>query len=201
MTTQKALKTKERILTAAKHCFLLYGYHATGLEQIIKAAKITKGNFYYHFKSKEALALATLEKEHSEISKEINERVLNNNKSSLENLFALLDLMVNKQKYQYQEEQTCGCYFGNFALELSNESTEINNKIKHIFKELAQLISTLIENAIIEKELSQEIDSSAMGNIILSQMEGAILLDKTNQKPQQMEQSIVFIKQYLSLFK
>jgi len=197
MVTQKALKTKERILVAATQCFFKYGYHATGLEQIIKTAEVTKGNFYYYFKSKEILALETLDWQFEKITNDIKEQVLNKKTKPLATLFALFDLMTNRQKQQHKEGQICGCYFGNFALELSPKSSQVSAKIKQIFSQYAQLISDLIQQAIDAKEISNKINADKMGSIILGQLEGAILLDKTNQQPSQVDHSIDFIKQYL----
>ena len=59
--TDKARATRERILEAAEHQFHRHGYHATGLDRIIADAGVTKGNFYYHFKSKDELLLVMLD--------------------------------------------------------------------------------------------------------------------------------------------
>ncbi|MBN1818556.1 MAG: TetR/AcrR family transcriptional regulator [Sedimentisphaerales bacterium] len=56
-----ATDTKSRILEAAANLFSIHGYAATTMEDILTASGITKGAFYYYFKSKEALCLAVLE--------------------------------------------------------------------------------------------------------------------------------------------
>ncbi len=197
MLTTKAQATKERILQTAAECFLLSGYHATGLDKIIKVAKITKGNFYYHFKSKEILAVETLDWQFKHIYNDIQDQVLSKQKSPLDTLFLLFDLMANRQKKQHQEGQICGCYFGNFTLELSAESLLIREKVKSIFQQYAELIENLLNQAIKKKEISLTLDTAIMSHVILGQIEGAILLDKANQQPQQVEQSLGFIKHYL----
>jgi AcrR family transcriptional regulator len=64
MPTQRAamsLSTREKLIRAAYELFCKYGFHAAGLDQIIKKAGVTKGTFYNHFESKEALIVAVLE--------------------------------------------------------------------------------------------------------------------------------------------
>ncbi len=47
--------TKERLLDAAVELFAERGYDATSVTQVIGRAGVTKGGFYHHFVSKEAL--------------------------------------------------------------------------------------------------------------------------------------------------
>lgn len=55
------LQTRERIIRAAMDLFRKRGFHNTSLVQILERANITKGGFYFHFKSKEELGFAVLE--------------------------------------------------------------------------------------------------------------------------------------------
>jgi TetR/AcrR family transcriptional repressor of nem operon len=51
-------ESKTRLLDAALHVIRTRGYSATRIEDICEAAGLTKGSFFHHFDSKEALALA-----------------------------------------------------------------------------------------------------------------------------------------------
>jgi AcrR family transcriptional regulator len=55
-------ETRERILEAALDAFARYGYRATGVAEICRRAGATKGAFYHHFPSKEAVFLEMLER-------------------------------------------------------------------------------------------------------------------------------------------
>lgn len=57
MTQQRAEETRARILRAATECFAQYGYDAVGVAEICRRAGVTKGGFYHHFPSKQALFL------------------------------------------------------------------------------------------------------------------------------------------------
>lgn len=54
-------RSRRAILDAALPIFARHGYAAASLNQIIEASGLTKGGFYFHFPSKQALALAVLE--------------------------------------------------------------------------------------------------------------------------------------------
>ena len=56
------MSTRDRILMAATHLFQLKGYHATGLNEILKKSNAPKGSLYYYFPNgKEQLALESIE--------------------------------------------------------------------------------------------------------------------------------------------
>ena len=56
----RAEATRRRIIDAAIALFSEEGYGDTGLAAIMDRADVSKGAFYYHFESKEALASAII---------------------------------------------------------------------------------------------------------------------------------------------
>lgn len=56
-----SLETRNKLLDAAMNVIRAQGYAATTVDDICEAAGVTKGSFFHHFKSKEALAVATAE--------------------------------------------------------------------------------------------------------------------------------------------
>jgi AcrR family transcriptional regulator len=54
---QRGEETRTNILRVALECFAQHGYDATGVAEICKRASVTKGAFYYHFPSKQAVFL------------------------------------------------------------------------------------------------------------------------------------------------
>ena len=193
----KAQATRDRILEAANELFFQYGYHATGLEKVIKQAEVTKGNFYYYFKSKEELAVQTLEWHFKKTLQQTKENVLKQRLSPIKTLFAILEMMSVRQKEQQNNGNICGCYFGNFTLELSAESQAVRSKVKFIFDQFLKNFQTLLEAAKAEGEIPDSIDPVQASSIILSLMEGAILLDKADQQSRHIDHNIEFIRQYL----
>lgn len=54
--------TRERILEAAQALVLDHGFAATSVDEVIAAAHTTKGGFFHHFPTKQALAFALVER-------------------------------------------------------------------------------------------------------------------------------------------
>lgn len=55
-------ETRRLILKAAEECFARHGYDATGLAEICRQAGVSKGAFYHHFPSKQAVFLVLLDR-------------------------------------------------------------------------------------------------------------------------------------------
>ena len=53
----RGVETRQLILDASMDCFALNGYDATSVAEICQAAQVSKGAFYHHFPSKQALFL------------------------------------------------------------------------------------------------------------------------------------------------
>lgn len=57
---QRSEETRARILRSALECFSRSGYDATGVAEICAAAGISKGAFYHHFPTKQAVFIELL---------------------------------------------------------------------------------------------------------------------------------------------
>jgi AcrR family transcriptional regulator len=58
---QRSEETRARILQSAQQAFAASGYDATGVAEICKSAGVSKGAFYHHFPSKQAVFMALLD--------------------------------------------------------------------------------------------------------------------------------------------
>lgn len=70
---ERALRTRALILGRASEAFGLHGYDGVSLNDIIKATGLTKGAFYHHFESKEALATEVFRQKQGELLTRIRE--------------------------------------------------------------------------------------------------------------------------------
>jgi AcrR family transcriptional regulator len=65
---ERAVLTRERILNAAAEAFARHGYSDVTLLEIAELMGMTKGAIYFHFKNKEALAVAVAENFYNHMS-------------------------------------------------------------------------------------------------------------------------------------
>lgn len=172
------MTNKEIILNTAIDLFHSLGYSQTSVDKIIDQSGISKSNFYYHFRSKEFLALQILDTLIHKYKKEvILETLYEKNLSPLERLTSYFDKIIS-----YHETLSCrkGCPFGNLALEQSDINDNFRNKLSNFFSEWKNAIEECIREGIKKNDFHENIDPSSLADLILSQIEGSILLSKTH---------------------
>jgi TetR/AcrR family fatty acid metabolism transcriptional regulator len=67
--------TRERILEAAEKLFAEKGFHETAMDEIVRAANVSKGGVYFHFPSKEELFFALLDKLADALQREVQREI------------------------------------------------------------------------------------------------------------------------------
>ncbi|MGH2720601.1 MAG: ScbR family autoregulator-binding transcription factor, partial [Actinomycetota bacterium] len=67
----RAEATRRHILDVAARAFAHGGYAGTSLNDLIRESGVTKGGFYFHFPSKEALALAVVREKQEQWAEEV----------------------------------------------------------------------------------------------------------------------------------
>lgn len=167
--------TKGKILETASDLFYLYGYRGTSVDDILKASRVKKGNFYFHFKSKEALGAAVLDI-YAARTTSLLCGALNKKGNPVE---AVYRLFLNQEKRLKSAGYCGGCPFGNLALELADHYPAFRKKIDKIFDTWADEINEMLHRAKKEKYLDASIDTRKLSHFIIALLEGVTLLAKT----------------------
>ena len=124
--------TRKHIIEAADMLFYQQGYEATSFMDISKVVKISRGNFYYHFKSKDELLNAVIE-----------ERMINTGKmlrlweiegqNPLERIQCFIRILIKNQN----KIKLYGCPVGTLSMELAKLNHNLRfetNKIFSLFR-------------------------------------------------------------------
>lgn len=85
---QRAVLTRSRVLRAAAEVFARTGFLAASMNEIVEAAGVTKGAVYFHFPSKEALAVAIVEEQFAQWPPVVD-AIIENSPNSLISIIAL----------------------------------------------------------------------------------------------------------------
>lgn len=65
----------ERILDAAAELMLRWGYNKTTIDDIVRLAGVPKGTIYLHWKTREELFLALMEREYTRLVRDMQQRI------------------------------------------------------------------------------------------------------------------------------
>ncbi len=167
--------TKQKILETACNLFYLRGYNGTSIDDILKAAKIKKGNFYFHFKSKEDLGSAVIDAYASRTIPLLSE-TLKQNGHPLRRLF---DLFREQDRHMKASRYRGGCPCGNLALELADHHDGFRRQLDAIFDAWAREIILILKQAQKEGALEETVNPKEMAHLIVAVLEGSTLLAKT----------------------
>lgn len=170
--------SKEKVIDSAQKLFHLNGFHNTSIDDILESTGVTKSNLYYHFKSKEELGLLILEKRIGEYENKFFSDTLENNSLSPERRLKKYFMRVTA----YHEDLKCksGCPFGNLALEMSDTNEKFRSRLSEFFSHWQKTVEKCIKQGIKKKEFRDDISPKNISQLILSHLEGAILMTKTH---------------------
>lgn len=165
-----ALSKRELIVDQALKLFYQYGFHATGIDRIIKEAGVSKKTLYNHFKSKDELVLATLRKRDELFRNNLMRETERLASEPRNRLLAIFDVVGT----WFHEKTFSGCMFINAAAEFApadNPSHILCAEHKRLVREY---IRNLAEQAGVAdaEEISQQLNLLIEGAIVDAHVNG-----------------------------
>ncbi len=151
----KAETTRLTILQKAFEIIYANGYQATSIDDIIATTQLTKGAFYYHFKTKDEMGLAII----NEILKPTLTRSfiepLQNEQNPLDGLYNLMHNLLMKNEFLKVEY---GCPAANFTQEMTPWNIDYSKALGELTKQWTKVMTVTIEkgkkNGFIRKDVN-----------------------------------------------
>ena len=176
------ISSKEKIVESAQDLFHRNGFQNTSIDSILESTGVTKSNLYYHFKSKEELGLLVLEKRITEYEREFFTNTFEDKGLTPEQR---LTRYYKKVITHYKTlDYRFGCPFGNLAQELSDANEKFRLMLSYFFDRWQKAIEGCIKEGMKQKQFRDDISSKDISLLILSHLEGAILMSKTHRSGQ-----------------
>ncbi|TPG43972.1 TetR/AcrR family transcriptional regulator [Flavobacterium pectinovorum] len=141
----KAANTRLTILQKAFELIYSKGYQTTSIDEIIATTQVTKGAFYYHFKTKDEMGVAIIE----EILKPT---MLGNFIKPIENSENPIEDFYNMISYLLLEDPLLDVKYGCPVGNLTQEMTPWNNQFSKALSELVDQWMLTIEKAILRAQ-------------------------------------------------
>ena len=190
--------TREAIIAAASRLMHVNGYHATSLDDVLRESGVGKGNFYYHFKSKEDLGYAILDA----VIEAFLERTLEpcfreGGDRPLTQIRCFLSRVLEAQR---QRNCVGGCQLGNLAAELSDVHEGFRTRLATVFFTWRERLIRTLRDAQDAGEVSPGVQPEAVAQFLVASLEGAILMTKLTKDITVMEQCVTELGHYLGLY-
>jgi TetR/AcrR family transcriptional repressor of nem operon len=168
---------KTRILKAGARIVLEKGFCDTGLAEVLKAAKVPKGSFYFHFKNKEDFGLQLIDT-FAEVLKAGQERAYRDEK--LPHLERIRILFRRQSDLFRKNRFVGGCPIGNLSLEMGDRNPAFRKKLNRVFLDMKKNLVSQLEQARQGGELPDSIDSEETTGFIITSWQGALVQMKVS---------------------
>jgi len=189
--------TREAVVQAATRLMHVRGYRNTSLDDVLRESGVGKGNFYYHFRSKEDLGYAILDKIIAMFLERTLEPCFSGTDTPLVQIRCFLDRVLEAQR---QRKCVGGCAMGNLASELSDVHEGFRARLASVFTAWRVRLTVALREAQERGEVVAACEPESIGHFLVAGLEGAILLSKVSKDITVMEQCVIELKRYLTLY-
>jgi TetR/AcrR family transcriptional repressor of nem operon len=188
--------SKTRLLDAAMHVFRASGYAASTVDDVCKAAGLTKGSFFHHFKSKDELAIAAAEHFGTMATGYFAGAPYHRHQDPLERVLGYIDFRAAIISGSIPE---FSCYFGTMVQETFESHPAIRAACEgHMSAHVAELVKDI---AAAKKKYAPRARWSPESVAWFTQaaLQGAFLIAKAKNSPAAATECIAHLRQYLVL--
>jgi TetR/AcrR family transcriptional regulator, transcriptional repressor for nem operon len=174
---RRADTTRHRLIAAASRQFAHRPYSMVSLDDILAEAELTKGAMYFHFSSKQALALAIID-DLTEMSRAAVTDMLALKMSGLETLIDLIFLLA------VQDTQQDVARAGVRLLETLDNTTPLPPAL---WQSRMEFVTTLIQRAVTEGDVIDKHEPADIAKVLLALWVGIRRTSDLDQPQQYLE--------------
>jgi TetR/AcrR family transcriptional repressor of nem operon len=169
--SEKGERTRRRIVETARALFHARGYTNTSMDDIVRRSRVTKGNLYYYFSSKEALGQAV-------VDQTVAEQLETGQSAQGDPVQEIVAMFRRSERALADGRCKGGCLFGNLALEVSDLHDGIRRKLDQVFSVWEGRLEALLEAGVRDGVLVGDFDPKMTARFLVATLEGGILLAK-----------------------
>jgi TetR/AcrR family transcriptional repressor of nem operon len=171
----------DKILQAGLKVFHEKGFNGCGVADITAEAGVPKGSFYNHFESKDALASAIVDVWESTAPRAmLTDLTISPLQRLRQHIDALNDMMISN-------DHACGCLFGNFATELSEQSLPVRDKLRASFRRWTGMLEAVIAEAQQAGEVGKDLPAADIAAFLVNAWEGAAMRAKVDKNQSSLD--------------
>lgn len=161
----KASVTRHTILEKAFEIIYTKGYQTTSIDEIIATTKVTKGAFFYHFKTKDEMGLAIINEIVKPIMQDAFIKPLQATKNPIKEIYEMKKALLLENPLLKLEN---GCPVGNLAQEMTPWNVEFGKALSELILEWQQTIENCIKNAKANGTVRKNVNPQQVAYFIMS---------------------------------
>lgn len=193
-----ATTTRLRILDAAQDLVLERGFSATTVDAVIDAAGISKGAFFHHFASKNALGRSMLERyaaADAEILDTFMARAEESSDDPAEQLLGFVRCFEEASDEMFSQP---GCLFVSFVYEKMPDSHEAHRVIRGNIELWRKRLGDKLRAAFAARSITGA-DPDTLADLMFTVFEGSFILARATGDPGDVRGQLGHYRRYLEL--
>lgn len=192
--------TRNKIMDTAQNMVLDVGLSGTSVEKVVDQAGVTKGTFFYHFKTKNDLAAALIERYADDDRQHFLDTMAEAEQLSrvpLQQLLLFVGLFIKMT--DQLEAPFPGCLYAAYCYQSGAISAEIMQKTERMMRFWREQLSTKIDEVTSLYPPRIPIENGQVADHLLTTFEGAFILAKVMNEPKLASQQLIQCRNYLEL--
>lgn len=193
-------KTKSLILDAAHQLVMGHGLAGTSIDMVLAKADVTKGAFFYHFKTKADLARSLVQRYADNDAAHLQSQLTRAEKLSRDPLQqVLLFIGLLQEEVEQLADPRGGCLIASFIYQFEDLDAEIRTILTQSFLEWRQRLGEKFEAAIAQHPPQLPVKAEELADAIVSTFEGGFVMMRVLQDPKQLNQQLTHYRNYIEL--
>jgi len=197
---QKGQATRDRLLQIAEQSILQKGFAGTSIDDVIREVGITKGGFFYHFASKDDLAIALLERYREQdalLFSGMFSRAAELSDDPLQQMLIFLKLL--SEMMEELETLHPGCLVASFTYESQIVNQQVRDLTADCILDWRHLFAKQIERIAEQYPLPEGTAASELADMLSSIIEGGIIVSRAINDPQILVTQLLNYRSYVQL--
>lgn len=191
--------TREKILDAAQTLILNKGFAGTSIDMVLAKTSLTKGAFFYHFKSKTDLARALIERYAQQDHRLMSESIARAEKLSRDPLQQVIILVGLFSELFEGLTEPYVCLFASYVYENELMTDDIRAITTNSMLGWRRALSAKLREAAAKHPPRLEVDADGLADLFNSVLEGAFVMAKTLNDPGLIARQLRHYRNYLEL--
>lgn len=183
-----------RLLDAARDLFRQKGYAGTSVEDICRAAEVTKGAFFHNFPGKQALGVAVAHYWHETTSAFFAGAPYHRSTDPLDRV---LSYIAFRQSMIEGEASQYSCLAGTLVQEVHQSAPDIRQACAHAIFAHAATLEADIEAARQERGIDAGWSAAGLARHIHAVLQGGLVMAKAGQDPELARETLDHLARYI----
>jgi AcrR family transcriptional regulator len=189
----KGEQTRQMIVARAAQLFNQRGYFGASMNDVMRETGLEKGGIYNHFRSKDELAVAAfeyaIEADWARIEQELVGKT-----NAVDRLLAML---AGYRALIEDPPISGGCPLLNTAVESDDTHPALRQSARTTLRRWRRWIMRNVERGMAEGEIRPEVDADLVATILISTLEGSMMMSKLDNHPVAMRRAVAYLTTYL----